>query len=260
MLGSFEKAAKNIVFKPAILIPMLVVGLFVLVSEMLTNWVIERPLIDMFLYANEIPTSNLLQVMIANYPLEIVTMIIGGIIMLFVSIVAFLSIAKFASGKGVVESINDCVMEWKKSLALTVFALIAGFVALVLVFIIAWIFESLLLIMGTNMLSEFFGVILFPLIYIVIFIIFITKLSFVLPAMNKDNPRQAVQKSWEFTNEQFGNALAFIIVNVIITYAIILIFSFISFWLEDVDFIIKIIGEAIAVTFFILAISYYYFK
>ena len=259
-LGSIEKAVKNIIFKPTILLPMIVMGVFVLLAELLSNWVLERPIADMFLYPNAFSATNLLQMMLTRYPLELTTMLISGIIMIFVSVVVFISITKFASGKSVVEAINESVLEAKKSIGLTIFVIVAGFLAIIALFVITWIFEQLLLILGASLLGDFVGLILYPLIALILIILFLTKLSFILPALVADDVRHAVGKSWEFTNTNFWQSFVFIIINLIIVYIILQIFSFIGLAIGDFDFISSIIGTAIAITFFILAISYYYFS
>ena len=259
-LGSIEKAVKNIIFKPTILLPMIVMGVFVLLAELLSNWVLQRPIADMFLYPNAFSATNLLQMMLTRYPLELTTMLISGIIMIFVSVVVFISITKFASGKSVVEAINESVLEAKKSIGLTIFVIVAGFLAIIALFVITWIFEQLLLILGASLLGDFVGLILYPLIALILIILFLTKLSFILPALVADDVRHAVGKSWEFTNTNFWQSFVFIIINLIIVYIILQIFSFIGLAIGDFDFISSIIGTAIAITFFILAISYYYFS
>ena len=259
-LGSIEKAVKNIIFKPTILLPMIVMGVFVLLAELLSNWVLQRPIADMFLYPNAFSATNLLQMMLTRYPLELTTMLISGVIMIFVSVVVFISITKFASGKSVIEAINESVIEAKKSIGLTIFVIVAGFLAIIALFVITWIFEQLLLILGASLLGDFVGLILYPLIALILIILFLTKLSFILPALVADDVRHAVQKSWEFTNTNFWQSFVFIIINLIIVYIILQIFSFIGLAIGDFDFISSIIGTAIAITFFILAISYYYFS
>jgi hypothetical protein len=239
---------------------MIVMGVFVLLAELLSNWVLERPIADMFLYPNAFSATNLLQMMLTRYPLELTTMLISGIIMIFVSVVVFISITKFASGKSVVEAINESVLEAKKSIGLTIFVIVAGFLAIIALFVITWIFEQLLLILGASLLGDFVGLILYPLIALILIILFLTKLSFILPALVADDVRHAVGKSWEFTNTNFWQSFVFIIINLIIVYIILQIFSFIGLAIGDFDFISSIIGTAIAITFFILAISYYYFS
>jgi hypothetical protein len=259
-LGSIEKAVKNIIFKPTILLPMIVMGVFVLLAELLSNWVLQRPIADMFLYPNAFSATNLLQMMLTRYPLELTTMLISGVIMIFVSVVVFISITKFASGKSVIEAINESVIEAKKSIGLTIFVIVAGFLAIIALFAITWIFEQLLLILGTSLIGDFVGLILYPIVALILIILFLTKLSFILPALVADDVRHAVQKSWEFTNTNFWQSFVFIIINLIIVYIILQIFSFIGLAIGDFDFISSIIGTAIAITFFILAISYYYFS
>ena len=259
-LGSIEKAAKSVIFKPTILLPMLVLGVFVLLSELLSNWVLERPIAEIFLYPNSFSATNLLQVMLMRYPLELTTMLISGVIMIFVSVVVFISITKFASGKSVIEAINESVIEAKKSIGLTIFVIVAGFLAIIALFAITWIFEQLLLIFGATVIGDFVGLILYPLVALILVILFLTKLSFILPALVANDVRHAVAKSWEFTNTNFWKSFVFIIINLIIVYIILQIFSFIGLAIGEFDFISSIIGTAIAVTFFILAISYYYFN
>ena len=239
---------------------MIVMGVFVLLAELLSNWVLQRPIADMFLYPNAFSATNLLQMMLTRYPLELTTMLISGVIMIFVSVVVFISITKFASGKSVIEAINESVIEAKKSIGLTIFVIVAGFLAIIALFAITWIFEQLLLILGTSLIGDFVGLILYPIVALILIILFLTKLSFILPALVADDVRHAVQKSWEFTNTNFWQSFVFIIINLIIVYIILQIFSFIGLAIGDFDFISSIIGTAIAITFFILAISYYYFS
>ncbi len=255
-LKSLEKALKGIIFSPQTLIPLLVVVLVSFVSVQLTSWVLERPLTDIFLYYETMGQNNLLYLFLTQYPFEIATMIITGIIILFVTVVALMSLAHFASGKKFIKAVNDAVMEWKKSLALTIVAIIIGFLLLVAFFVINFIFD-LLYSLGIEALNSFLALILMPLIIVIIGIILTIKFAFVLPAMIKEKPKKALQKSWDFTNNKFWLSFVFVLVLGIIVFLLWSVIPYIGFLL-GIDIIFDLIGEILAVTFFGLAISYYY--
>ena len=130
--GAIEKSTKTLIFKPHIMIPMLMVSI---VSYLLTDFsagLLENFVNDIFLYGDVIAEFNPVLYMIGTYPMEIILLVLGGIVALFVTVVAFMSISKFCDGEGFVKSINSSVMEWKKTIGLVIFGLIVFFLFFVI--------------------------------------------------------------------------------------------------------------------------------
>ncbi|MBT4870513.1 MAG: hypothetical protein HON47_02985 [Candidatus Diapherotrites archaeon] len=257
--GAIEKSAKTLIFKPHVMIPMLIVSI---VTYLLTDFsasLLENFVTDIFLYGEIIAEFDPFLYMIGTYPMEITLLILGGIVALFVSVVAFISISKFCDGESFVESVNSSIMEWKRNIGLVIFGAVVFFLFFVIwniaMFIINFIDTAL-----SGVLGPLLYYIIVPIVTIILIAIFAVKLSFVLPAFAKgDNLREAIRKSWELTNDSFWNALIFIVILLIITFIIAQIFLFLALAIVALDLVFLIIGEIISTTFLALGISYYYY-
>ncbi len=256
---SLEKTVKTMIFKPVIFLPMIVVALVVYLLSNLTTWVLERPITDFVLYSEAFAGTDILSVFLTNYPLETIAMLLCGIFVLLLSIIALLSMARVANGKKFVQAINESVLEWKKSLGLTIFVLVVSFLLFILWYVVATIFGIVSDFVAVVAVTDFLLLILLPIIIFVVGLILLVRLAFVLPAFVDNNVKKAFQKSWDFSQKKFISNLVLIIVVLIITYILWNWISYIGV-LVDIEIIFDLLGDVIATTFFGLAVSYYYFK
>lgn len=257
-LASLEKSLKAIVLKPAIMFPMLIATLVSIFSMNLTSFVLEKPLSEMLFHLDVIMTSDLIAILISRYWIELIIMIVSGFIVFFVSIVAFISLSKFTKKENVVESINFAVSNVKKAISLTFFIFITSVSLFIIFQLFLFIIDIFYLILPEEI-NFFIALFVIPVIMGVIIVIFITKLGFTLPALIDNNIRNAIKKSWEFTDKKFWISFVYIIVILLIAIIILSAFTNIGIIFE-LSLLFSSIGEIISMTFIGLAISYYYFN
>ncbi len=253
IIASFIQVA----FKPQILIPILIVLLATNAASELNNWAIEKPAVDLFLYYDSITIDNTLVWMTVNYPLEIVTMIVIGMIMTVIFAIGLLSVSRMTQGKGFVDSINESILEWKQlmGLSITLYAFLLFFI--VAFAINAWIGE----------ISELVSTIIFAILMIVAFVCTI-KIVFVIPALtekSEKSAKKAIQASWKFTNKLFWKTCIFLLIVAFISFfgmAIIhqigIIIGSYSNAADLIDFGFYSLGSSFAYTFFAVAITNFY--
>jgi membrane-anchored glycerophosphoryl diester phosphodiesterase (GDPDase) len=260
ILGGLTESAKTIAFKPYVLIPMLIVVIVQYLMTEATTGLISGYVSDLILYGEALSQIDPVLFILGNYPLEIILLIISGIIMLFVTIIAFVSISKISNDTGFISAINSSVMEWKRNLGLVIFGLLVTVLFFAIFFGILYVLDFIDTITGGVFGALIYFIIVVALI-VVLATIFTVKLAFTLPAFAQgEKVRDAIQRSWEMTNDSFWNALIFVLILVIITVAIYLLFLFLSINILELEIILLSLGEIISMTFFILGISHYYYK
>ena len=252
------KAAKTIIINPLILLPAIIVGILSLAVGNFVEYILSRPITDFLLYSDTFTNENIIYTILTNYPVEIVELLVAGFVMLTISFIAMYAISKRASGKGVGESINDAVMNWKRCVTESVFFYLLIIVVFAVLFAISWVFSTIGFAAG-GAVNDFLNIILVPVIFIIILALVAVKVAFILPAITESKLKTALQKSSAFSNGRFIPAILFIIVAAIIYWLISSAFYYAALWFVDFDFVFFIIGDAIALTYLVLAISYYYF-
>jgi hypothetical protein len=247
----------QVIFKPQIIIPMLIVILAASAAGELNNWAIEKPAVDLFLYYDSITVDNTLVWMTVNYPIEIVAMIVVGMIMTVISAIGLLSVSRMSKGKGFIDSINDSVIEWKQliGLSITLYAFLLFFVAAFGV--IAWLGE----------INQLFSTILSVILLIIAFICTV-KIVFIIPALTEKTDKtakKAIQESWKFTNKLFWKTCIYLLIVTVICFfggAIIhqigIIIGSASNAADLIDIAFYTLGSGFALTFFAVAITNFY--
>lgn len=258
ILKSLESTIKACIFQPMVYLPMLIVTVISLVLTSFIGSVMERPIAEFMLNYDAFMTSNIVFIFLTRYWLELIIVFISIFVTLFVTIVAFFAIAKFVSGKGIIDSIDFSVKNFGKNFYFTIFAFVVGFLALFAFYVLDIIFNVIYSVMPSEV-NSLLSLIIFPLLVIVLVVIFITKLGFVLPALLDNKIKDAIKVSWEFTNDKFWSAFLFIIITLGLSLLIYLIFSNIGLFF-DLILIFDSIGNIISMSFFALAISYYFFN
>jgi hypothetical protein len=256
-LGSLEKSLREIIFSPQVLFPMLVVVILSAVSDVLTGFVLSRPMEELLLYSESFLGGDFFFMFVTRFWLEVLVMVVSGFVIFVASIVAFIALAEFASGKKVADAIDLAMKQIGKSISLVFFAIILAFLFFVFVVVIDTIFAYIYPLFSDSINSV---IALFPIIIILIaFILLMTKLAFVLPAILDKKLKEAIKQSWDFTNNKFWKTFFYIVVVSIISVVIISIFSNLGL-LFDLEFILNPIGDIVTLTFFGLAISNFYFN
>ena len=256
---ALKESTKTLVLRPYILLPMLIVSIISYLIIEATAGLFERYFTDLLLYGDVVSQFDPLFFIITNYPIELILLLISGIIMLLVTVSAFIMISKFSNNKSFAESINSTVMEWKRNLGLVIFGAIVLFLFFIIWFVVTGVLDWFNNI-TTGVLGPIIYYIIIPIVTLVLVVLFAVKLAFVIPAFaNDEKVKNAIQKSWEVTNNSFWNALAFILILVIITYLISQLFLFLSLNILELEIVLLSAGEIISATFFALGISYYYY-
>ncbi len=258
ILKSLESTVKTCIFQPMVYLPMLIVTVISLVLTSFIGSVLERPIAEFMLNYDAFMTSNIIFIFLTRYWLELIIVFISVFVTLFVTIAAFFAIAKFVSGKGVVDAIDFSVKNISKNFYFTVFAFIIGFLALFAFYILDIIFNMIYSVMHSEI-NSFLSLIIFPLLVIILVVIFVTKLGFILPALLDNKIKDAIKVSWEFTNNKFWSAFLFILIILGLSLLIYLIFSNIGLFF-DLILIFDSIASITSMSFFALAISYYFFN
>ena len=259
ILEAIKDSTKTLIFKPFILIPMIIISIVSYLLIEATSGLLENYLNDIFLYGETLMEIDPFSYILGTYPGEVILLLLAGIVMLFASAIAFISIAKFCNKKSFAESINSSIMEWKRTIGFVIFWIIVGFLFFAIWFGIVSVLDWINNATG-GALSILINA-LFIIVSIILAVIFTIKLAFVLPAFAEgENLRNAIQKSWDVTKNSFWNALAFIVIILVIVYLINYIFLELSLIFVDIEVLLLSIGEIISTTFFALGISYYYYK
>ncbi|MFA5930696.1 MAG: glycerophosphoryl diester phosphodiesterase membrane domain-containing protein [archaeon] len=239
----------QILTKPKFFIPMIIVILASGAVTLLSGWALERPVIDLVLYYDSIPQDNLLGVMLANYPLEIATILFFGLLMTFISLIGLFSIARLAKGEKLVDAVNDSVADWKKSAAVTIIFSLA-FVIFAGAFSVALMLSAI-----SDIVSQIVSVILTIILFIVII-----KVVFVIPALTEKEVKKAFQESWKFTDKRFWKTTLLVILTSVIAFVGILLITQLGIVLGEVfEIPFSIIGEAFGTTYFIASITNYFY-
>ena len=226
---ALKKTGKDFVSKPQVLLPMLVIALAGILLENLTSWTIEGILADIILYSESLAEIDFFGYIISHYPLEIITMLVTGFVILVITLIAAVSIARMANGKGFVEAVNSSVLEWKRTIGLAVFSLIVLGLLGFFWYIILGFFALIDTLTG-GVLGGIIYFLIIPLILIILVAILMTKLVFVLPAFaDGEKVRDAIQKSWDFSNKSMLKSFVFIIIVLAITYVVSILLTFYQF-------------------------------
>jgi len=259
IVSSLKQTLTKILFNPFTLIPVILVVIFNNFSGSIITSIIERPLIDFILYYETYSESNLLFIVLTQYPVEILLLLGIGALNLVISSIALMALARIAKGDGIIDAINDSVLDWKKALALAFFIFIAIFLGIVSFFLLGSIFNFI-----ADLIPQIGAILLlivFPLVITILGLLIAVKTLFIIPALIKDNLKKAIQKSWKFTDNKYWTTFVYLLAIAIVVYIVAFITQNASLMLgEEYELIIFSIGDVIATTFFGLAVSYYYYN
>ncbi len=258
IVNSVKKSFFQIIFSPWVLLPFIAVTLLsFLITNFLTD-IIQKPIIDLILYYENLTESNLLFIFLTQYPIEILTIVLIGFIGLVASSMALLALARIAKGKGLIDSINDSILDFGKAVSLSVFFFAAFIILIVSFLVISFVINFLAQLLPS--ISVFLGAIIFPIIIGIIIVILLVRFSFIIPALVDLKLKKALQKSWDFSSDKFWSALLLTLILVIISFIIGLIAStLVPIIGLEFESIILTAGEVISATFFGLAIANYYY-
>lgn len=240
----------EVVTKPWILIPMIIVMIISTALSSLSTWVLEKPYLNFILYFDTLPTDNLLGTLLFNYPLEIIGLAVIGIIMSTIGVIGIMSIVRMVQKVGFIDSINESTKEWVKALAISIIFWIA-FVIIAAVFTVVSLASDINAILGGIVITVFF---------IILFVILV-KVVFTFPALMEKDAKKAIQESWKFTNKRFWGTLALVLISAIISFIVATVVSYIGITLGGYfEIPLDIIGETFASTYFIVVITNYFYS
>jgi hypothetical protein len=240
----------QIVTKPYFLVPMLILLIVSGAATVVNSWALERPFTDFVLYYDSVPTDNLVGVMLANYPIELTVMFVMGAVLSVIGMMGMLAIVRLAKGEKIVEAINDSVKDWKKALAITIIFWAAFLIGGV-------VFSAITMIGDLNLLL---GQILALIFFIIVFVIII-KSVFAIPALSDKEAKKAIQESWKFTNKRFWGTVLIIILALLIAFIGNFAITQLGILLGGLlELPLAIIGEAFGTTYFIVAITNYFYQ
>lgn len=251
MLGSsIFSALMQIVFKPQIIFPIIVLILASAAASEVGGFMLDKPLNDLLIYSGSAQPSSPIGLFLLNYPLELLELFVLGSVMFAIGIIAFMSVSRMANEEGFFESINKSVLEGSKTIGLVIL-LWAIFVVAAGAFTLASAISSL---------ESTIGLVVSIIFAIIIFIAFV-KLIFVFPALIKNDLKSALQASWKFTDKKFWGSLALIIIAGFIAFVIGLILTQIGIMIGDIwDPILSSLGDVIGISFFIAAVTNYFYS
>ncbi|MFA5125880.1 MAG: hypothetical protein WC462_02670 [archaeon] len=249
VLSDLFTSLMQILFRPWILLPMIIILLVSGAISITNSWALEGPLNDFVLYYDTIPNDNLLGVMLANYPLEIASMLVFGFILSIIGIIGMISVSRMIKGDGFIDAINDSVGDWKKAGALTI--------VLWLYFIIfGFAFSTAFALSSINEIIS----LIFVTIFLVSALVVLVKVAFIFPALIGREPKKAIQETWKFTDKKFWGTVALIISASFISLVGLVIISQIGVIVGGIfDVLLSIIGEAFGTTYFIAALTNYFY-
>jgi hypothetical protein len=250
IFSSLFSAFLQTISKPWRLLPAVIVSLFSAIIINFIGWTVGRPFLDMFVYYDSVPAENVLGYILYNYPLEIIVLIIAGFAVTLVSIIGMVSIARMANRQGMIDAVNDSVMEWKKSLGATIVFYCAFLLFMFALFISLWLSE----------INDLLGSLAMILVFIVSFICAV-KIIFAVPVLQEEKTKKAFQVSWKFTNKHFwGAILLFCLALVISSFGWLLLEQLGIMLGEVLEILLIIIGEAFAFTYLISSITNYFYS
>jgi len=240
----------QVIFRPQIILPILA---FLIAGEALltvTGVMIDKTVMDFYLYEGTLPSENLVGYFLFTYPLEFISMIVLATIMMIISTMAMICVTKMAKGESLIDSINESVLEVKKSTGIAVLfwsgLVIAAF---------AWSLISSVASLNSA-LGTFLG-----LIFLLLLGFILIKLVFVFPALAENDLKKAFKKSWEFTENKFWKALLFIIIALFISASIANLLAYAGFLMGELpEMVFTIIAQAFNVCFFTAAITNYFYS
>ena len=261
MIGAILKALKTIVKNPLLLLPALIMpavtfGLLFILQEPIFNLLVD------VLFLERIPESTMLAFpihLLAMYPIELAAVAALVLASSIVSIVVGFIYARYANSveanKASLSGSLNAVLENKNSILA-----LAGFLFIVALFVLG---ISWLLLVATATI---------PLILVVVMLLFVllayifVKLAFSVQAMAIENinAKEALSKSWAFTNKRFWQALGFLILVAIVYSVVIAIGDLVDITIsginEDLGTIVFVAIWAIGISFSNLAIAFYFIE
>jgi hypothetical protein len=261
LIGAIIKAFKTIVKNPLLLLPALILpavtfGLLFVLQEPLFNLLVD------ILFLERVPESTLLAFpihLLAMYPIELAAVAVMVLASSIISIAVGFIYAKYANSieadKASLSGSIKAVFENKNSILA-----LAGFLFIVILFVIG---ISWLLLAASTIIPQILLVVI--LLFILLAYIFV-KLTFSVQAMAVENikAKEALSKSWAFTNKRFWQVLGFLILTTIIYSIIIAIGDFVDLTLteinEDLGTLVFVIFWTIGVSFSNLAMAFYFIK
>jgi len=240
----------EVVTKPWILIPMILVMIISTALSVASTWLLERPFLDFILYFESIPSGDLLGTLLFNYPLELIGMAIIGLIMSTIGVIGAMSIVRMVQKEGLVDAINESAKEWIKAFAISIIFWVA-FLIIAAIFSVVTLAADLNVNLGT----------IISIVFFVILFVILVKVIFTFPAMVEKDAKKAIEESWKFTKKRFWATVVLVLISGVISFVVAALLSMAGVTLGGYfEIPLDIIGESFGSTYFIAVITNYFYS
>ncbi|MDD3160094.1 MAG: hypothetical protein PHQ98_03940, partial [Candidatus ainarchaeum sp.] len=258
MISELVRTLKQMV-NPFVYLPMIVVAIVAIFLEAITNNYLNDMLMDLALYS-EFVTIDIVAILFTYWP-TILILICASIISFFTIIVASIIVARIAKGQGILKAVNDSMMEFSKSFYAAIYILVILFLFVIVGGTLNVGLDFIYSLAPSEQLLNLISLVIAPLLFFVLGLAILIKTIFTIPALTEGNIKEAIGKSFSFTNNKLIKSIVFmglvVIVYSIINYIALLLSSLVT--VGGLDLLTYSIIEIIGNTFFVLAISNYYF-
>lgn len=258
LISELVRTLKQMV-NPFVYLPMIVVAIVAIFLEAITNNYLNDMLMDLALYS-EFVTIDIVAILFTYWP-TILILICASIISFFTIIVASIIVARIAKGQGILKAVNDSMMEFSKSFYAAIYILVILFLFVIVGGTLNVGLDFIYSLAPSEQLLNLISLVIAPLLFFVLGLAILIKTIFTIPALTEGNIKEAIGKSFSFTNNKLIKSIVFmglvVIVYSIINYIALLLSSLVT--VGGLDLLTYSIIEIIGNTFFVLAISNYYF-
>jgi len=251
ILSNLFASLLQLIFKPKIWFPLIGMLIISTATTAAMSILLQGLILDVTIYSNILELQPVFSVFLTQYFLEIIFAIILAFLMTVLGVISFMSTSRIAQGEKLVKAINKSMNEYQKAFGI---ALIFWGTFIFVIFL----GMILSIIAGFN---ELIAIALLTILLIVFTVVFV-KVVFALPALNKNELKEAIKSSWKFTNNKFWNSIIYLLLIGVILVILGSIFYQIELLLEGnvIELIVLALFETFPSLFFISAITNYFYS
>ncbi|MGI6589608.1 MAG: glycerophosphoryl diester phosphodiesterase membrane domain-containing protein [Candidatus Iainarchaeum sp.] len=241
----------QLVFKPKIWIPLLGMLIISTATTLAMSFVLQGLILDVTIYSSVLEAQPVFSVLLTQYFFEILLVLVLTFFMSVLGVISFMSTSRIAQGESLVKAINKSMNEYQKALGIA---------------LVFWGVFILMIFLGTILslvarVNEIIAIALVGILFVVLVVVLV-KTVFTLPALNKNELRNAIKSSWTFTNNKFWKSTGYLLLVGII----LIIFGSIFYQIEliiqghVIELIVLALFETFPSLFFISAITNYFYS
>lgn len=205
ILSNLFASLMQLIFKPKIWIPLLGTLIISTAVTLGMSFLLQGLILDITLYSNITDAQPIFSVIITQYLFEIIIAIVLAFFMTVIGVISFMSTSRISQGEKLVKAINTSVNEYRKAVGIAIIfwgTFIFAFFLGIIISIISGIQELVAMVL--------------MLFLIIIAIVVLIKTIFTIPALNKNEVREAFKLSWKFTQKKFWNTFFYLILLILI--------------------------------------------